>query len=36
VEMDQFHEQLERTYIQCPSYDIEITGDFNAKAGKES
>jgi hypothetical protein len=29
--------RLERTYIQCPSYDIKIiTGDYNAKAGNES
>jgi hypothetical protein len=31
-ETDQFYEQSERTYIQCPSYDIEIIiGDFNTE-----
>jgi endonuclease/exonuclease/phosphatase family metal-dependent hydrolase len=37
MEKDQFYEQLERTYTQCPSYDIKIIiGDFNAKVGNES
>jgi hypothetical protein len=36
VEKDQFYEQLERMYIQCPSYNIKITDDFNAKVRKES
>jgi hypothetical protein len=36
VEKDQFYEQLGRTYIQCPSYNIQITDDFNVKVGKES
>jgi len=35
-ENDQFHEQLERMYKLCPSYDIKIIlGDMNAKMGKE-
>jgi hypothetical protein len=37
VESAQFYEQLNRTYIQCPSYDIKIImSDFNAKAGNGS
>jgi hypothetical protein len=35
-EKDQFYDRLERTYKQCPSYDIKIIlGDMNAKVGKE-
>ena len=34
-EKDQFYERLDRTYQQCPSYDIKIIlGDMNAKVGK--
>jgi len=34
---DDFYELLDRTYNQCPSYDIKIVlGDFNAKLGKEN
>jgi endonuclease/exonuclease/phosphatase family metal-dependent hydrolase len=37
MEKGQFYEQLERTYTQCPSYDIMIIiGDFNARVGNES
>jgi endonuclease/exonuclease/phosphatase family metal-dependent hydrolase len=36
VEKDQFYKQLEKTYIQCPSYNRTIiTGDFNVKYGNE-
>jgi exonuclease III len=35
-EKGQCYERLERTYKQCPSYDIKIIlGDMNAKAEKE-
>jgi hypothetical protein len=34
-EKDQFYEQLERTYKQCPSYDTKIMlGDMNVKVEK--
>lgn len=33
---DCFYELLEKTYEQCPRYDVKIVlGDFNAKIGKE-
>jgi hypothetical protein len=36
IQKDQFYERLERTYKQCPSYDIKIIlGNMNAKVGKE-
>jgi hypothetical protein len=35
-EKDKFYERLERTYKQCPSYDIKIIlGDVNAKMGRK-
>jgi hypothetical protein len=36
VEKDKFYEQLERTDIHCPSYDIKITFDLKAKIRNES
>jgi hypothetical protein len=33
---DQFYNILEKTYEECPKFDIKIClGDFNAKIGKE-
>jgi hypothetical protein len=36
VEKDKFYEQLERMDIHCPSYDIKITFDLDAKIRKEN
>ena len=36
MQKDAFYEDLERTYMKAPTYDIKVVmGDFNAKVGKE-